>query len=249
MFEGWHALVTGAASGMGKATAIALASKGAAVVIADLDLDGATRAAKEIEERGGSALPIQVDVADSAQVRACCEKALSWTGGRMEILVNNAGYEKPCPVDQMSDEDWHRMIAVHLDGAFYFIRSIVPAMKAQRFGKIVNMSSTYGLVGWENEANYSAAKAGLLGLTKALAKELAPYRINVNALAPGSVMTPIQRVIPKEVIEERMRTIPWKRYAEPEEIAEIICFLCSPKADYITGQVLSPNGGSLIVGI
>ena len=198
--------------------------------------------------------------ADSADRAVRAAKLLAAVGGDSPLIVvgdNLFAYEernkivgRVRPQDSMTDEQWHRMIDVHLGGAFNCCRAVVPAMKQQGGGKIICTASVSGMVAWGyDDVHYCAAKAGLLGLAKRLAKDLAPYKINVNAVAPGSVMTPIQRNVPPEVLETRQRENPWGRFADAREIGYLVAFLASAEADYITGQVISPNGGAVIVGI
>jgi 3-oxoacyl-[acyl-carrier protein] reductase len=225
------------------------AGRGCDIVIGDLSEHGAQQVAAEVTGLGVRALPLVADVADSGAVNGMVAKALDELG-RIDILVNNAGYDEECPTDEMSDEMWSRMIAVHLNGCFYCSRAVIPAMKERGKGKIVNISSISAMVAWgEKNAHYCAAKAGIMGFTKALAKELAPWKISVNAIAPGSTMTPIQDRVPRELIEARRKANPMGRFAQPEEIAYLAAFLASDEGDYITGQVISINGGAVIVGI
>lgn len=246
-FEGKVAVVTGGGSGIGRGTAHILARRGASVAIIDLRPDSAEKVAGEIRAAGGAAIHCYVDVAVSEEVKAAFE-LVEKTFGRLDVLVNNAGHAHESLVEEMSDEDWDRMMAVHIGGTFKCTRAAIPLLKRQG-GAIVNTSSTYGLVGWERWAHYSAAKAAVLGFTKSLAKELAPHKIRVNAVAPGSVMTPIQGDTPKSVLQQRGQSIPLKRMGEPEDIGELTAFLVSERASFITGQVVSANGGAIIVGI
>lgn len=247
--NGKIALITGAASGIGRATAQVLAERGCDVAICDIDLSGALLAAQQISEIGIRTLAVRVDVSDSNDVEKMAAQVANELGP-IDILFANAGYHETCPLEKMTDDQWHRMINVHLGGTFYCCRAVVPSMKNRMNGRIICTSSVSGMVAWGfDDAHYCAAKAGILGLTKRLAKDLAPYKINVNAIAPGSVMTPMQRNVPAEVISTRMRENPLGRYADPREIGYLVAFLASKEADYITGQVVSPNGGAVIVGI
>lgn len=248
-FEGKVALVTGAASGIGKATATVFAQRGCNVAVNDVNREGAIAVAGDLAKLGVRSIPVIADVSNSAAVKEIVATTLKELG-RIDILFNNAGYDETCPAEQLSDEQWNRMLAVHMGGCFYCCREVIPAMKKLRKGKIVNISSISAMVAWgEENAHYCAAKAGIIGFTKALAKELAPWKICVNAIAPGSTMTPIQDKVPREVIEARMKANPMERFAEPEEIAYLAAFLASEEADFITGQVISINGGAVIVGI
>ena len=247
--KGKVALITGSASGIGKATAQVLAERGCDIAGCDIDEAGASQAAEALRRLDVRAIPLVADVADSRAIDETVDRVLNELG-RIDILFSNAGHHETCPLEEMTDKQWHRMIDVHLGGAFHCCRATVPAMKRQGGGKIVCTASVSAMVAWGyQDVHYCAAKAGLLGLVKRLAKDLAPHRINVNAIAPGSVMTPIQRNVPPEVLEARQRENPWGRFADPREIGHLVAFLVSKEADYITGQVISPNGGAVIVGI
>lgn len=243
------AIITGGASGMGKATALVLADEGCKVAIVDLNLKKAQHVTEEIQSKGRSSIALEVDVASSDGVKKACARILD-TYARVDFLCNIAGHGNFGAVEDIEDETWNRMLAVHLTGAFNFIREIVPVMKKRRQGKIVNMTSMYGMCGETLWSCYSGAKAGLIGFTKALAKELAPFNINVNAIAPGKVATELALNDPSAPYEEAVKRIPLRRFARPEEIGYLFAFLCSDKtAGSITGQVISPNGGQAIVGI
>ncbi|MEW6080718.1 MAG: SDR family NAD(P)-dependent oxidoreductase [Bacillota bacterium] len=244
-FAGKVAVVTGAGSGIGQAVSQVLAGEGALVTGLDVSDERVKALAGPLEERGGRAF--KVDVSDSFAVDQAFEEALKRCG-RLDFLVNNAGFCHESALDEMSDDDWNHLIAVHLSGAFYCCRAAIPHLRKTR-GSIVNMSSIYGMVGAPRYCHYSAAKAGLMGFTKALAKELLPDRVRVNALAPGSVMTPLQDHLDPKVLQAKMEAHPWGRYATPEEIAGYVLFLLSDKCDYLTGQVISPSGGQMFVGI
>jgi len=170
--------------------------------------------------------------------------------GGIDLLVNNAGIgDNSTPVDEMNDDQWERMINVHLSGTFRMTRAAVPSMKKRGGGRIVNISSQSGMVGEPDYCHYCAAKAGILGLTKALAKELAPFKIAVNAVAPGVIETPYFKNYSEEQMAAKRALVPWGRLGRPEDVAELTAFLLSDAAEYITGQVVSPNGGKTIVGI
>ena len=247
-FEGQIALVTGGASGIGKATCLALAKRGCNIAIVDLNFEKADKASKQIKKLGRETLVFKADVSDSKDVKEVILEIKN-AFGRIDILVNNAGYGHSAFLEEITDDEWSKMIGVHLGGVFNFCRFIAPLMKKQKRGKIINISSTFGMCGESQWTHYSAAKAGILGFTKALAKELAPFKINVNAVAPGSIKTPLQDGVPVEILERLKEAIPWNRFGNPEEVASLIAFLCSEEAKYITGQVISINGGSHIVGI
>ncbi|MGE5485590.1 MAG: SDR family NAD(P)-dependent oxidoreductase [Ignavibacteriales bacterium] len=242
------AVITGAGSGMGRAAAFILSKRGASVVVNDINPESAPEVCKNLVSLGGDSMHFVADVADTAGVRAMFD-AVAQRYGRVDYLVCNAGYADGSLIEEMTDQAWDRMIGVHLGGVFKCIRAGVPLMKKAGGGAIVCTSSTYGMVGWEGWTHYSAAKAGIMGLVKSLARELSPFGIRVNAVAPGSVMTPIQGDTPMSVLRERATTIPLRRIAEPEEVARVMAFLLSDEASFITGQVVSPNGGAIIVGI
>ncbi len=240
------AVVTGASRGIGAATAVALAEAGFAVaVLYRTNRVLAETCVQKIRENGGTAHAYAVDVTDSAAVKivtAQIEKDL----GAVSVLVNNAGISEQKLFTDITDSDWEQMLAVHLNGAFYMTRALVPAMVHRKYGRIINIASMWGETGGSCEVHYSAAKAGLIGLTKALAKELAPSGITVNAVSPGAVETDMMRALGEEVCKSVAEETPVGRLAHPQEIADAICFLASEKAAYITGQVLSVNGGAVI---
>lgn len=243
MLEGKIALVTGGSRGIGKAIALALAENGATVII---NYCGSEEAAKqtadEITGKGGTAHLLQGDVSDSAQV----EKMFSYIGEnfkRLDILINNAGITRDNLILKMTDEEFNRVIDTNLRGVFYCLKQASRMMLKQRYGKIVNISSISGVHGNPGQVNYSAAKAGVIGMTKTLAKELASRSINVNAIAPGYINTDMTAGLKEEFKAKALETIPLKRFGEGSDIAEAAVFLASDKASYITGQVLSVDGG------
>lgn len=243
--QGKRALVTGGGSGIGRSIALELAHDGAMVAVNDINYDAAGAVLEEIKASQCRGLAFQADVSISQQVKNMADQILKeWTG--IDILVNNAGFGQLSPFDKITEEMWDRMISVHLKGAFNCIQSVIATMKAQKYGRIVNMASVAGLTGTPSHAHYSAAKGGLIGLTKALAKELAPFGITVNAIAPGMVDTSFIRDYTDEIKQLYMQRTPLGRLGKPEEVARLCCFLVSAEADFITGQVISPNGGYLI---
>lgn len=240
------ALVTGGSRGIGAAIAKALAKEGAAVVI---NYNGSGERAKavaeEIKVSGGKAEIYQCNVAD---FDACGEmiKTLIQKYGRIDILVNNAGITKDGLLVKMTEEDFDAVINTNLKGAFHTIRHMSRYFLKQKSGKIINISSVSGIMGNAGQANYSASKAGIIGLTKSAARELASRGINVNAIAPGFIATDMTDSMPKEAREKMIEKIPLNRIGEPEEIADLAVFLASDKADYITGQVFAVDGGMTI---
>ncbi len=246
-FEGRVALITGSGSGMGQAYAEVLSQRGCDIVINDVNEESARETARRVEANGRQAMVEIADVRNSAAVNAMVSRVVE-RFGKVDILFNNAGVGQHLPLEKITDELWDRMLRVHVYGSFHCARAVVPHMKAQQYGKIVNISSTWGLVGWENALHYCTAKAAILGFTKSLAKELAPWKINVNAIAPGGVLTPMPiKVQGMEKIRAKYERVPLKRWADPIEIGYLGAFLVSDEASFITGQVVSSNGGEIIV--
>ena len=237
------ALVTGASRGIGKAIALALAEAGAMVVI---NYNGSKERAEEvktqIEGMGGKAITYQCDISDFAAVESMMKDIIK-EYGQIDILVNNAGITRDNLIMKMKEEDFDAVIDTNLKGAFNTIKCISRQMLKQRSGKIVNIASVSGVVGNAGQANYSAAKAGMIGLTKAVAKELSSRGINVNAVAPGFIETDMTAALSDDVKKVAEQSIPFGRMGKPEEIADAVVFLASDKASYITGQVLCVDGG------
>jgi glucose 1-dehydrogenase len=242
--EGQVALVTGAASGIGRAIATVLVAQGAKIIIADLD---ETRAQQVVTELGrGKARASRVDVADSQQVAAAIGATVE-AYGRLNILVNNAGIGLHKPIVEITDEEWQRIIAVILNGAFYCARAAARQMITQgQGGKIVNIASTVAGGPRPNSGPYCAAKAGIVALTSVLAMELGPHGINVNCVGPGLTDTPLMRGSSTQAYQENfIQQVPLGRMAQPEDIADVVAFLCTPAARYVTGQTLFVDGGYL----
>lgn len=243
MLNGKVALVTGASRGIGREIALTLAKEGATVII---NYNGSKERAEEvkntIESTGGSASIYQCNVSD---FQACEEmiKNLVKEFGHIDILVNNAGITKDNLIMKMKEEDFDAVLNINLKGTFNTIRHLSRQMLKQRSGKIINISSVSGILGNAGQANYAASKAGVIGLTKTMARELASRGITVNAVAPGFVDTEMTEVLTEEVKEAACRQIPLGRFGKPSDIANMVAFLASDKADYITGQVLSVDGG------
>lgn len=242
--RGKIAIVTGAARGLGKATAGVLASRGAHVIVNDRDLGPATEAAGAIVSQGGQATPLEFDVADVQQVSNAFRRLLDQFS-RIDILVNNAGIGDFVSFPEITPDKWDRMLNIHLKGSFNCCQAVLPSMKERKYGKIVNVSSVAGKRGdFSGNAHYTAAKAGMIGLTKSLAGYAAPFGINVNAVAPGLVATNLTDEMSPEWKATTIARIPAGRLGLPEEIGRAIAFLASDDASYIFGETLSVNGGS-----
>jgi len=241
-FEDQVAIVTGAGRGIGRAIALRLASEGARVACVSRTQQNAQNVADEINAPRLAAKAYAVDVADHAAVQKVGSQILN-DFGRADILVNNAGVRRDALAMRMSVEDWDAVIGTNLRGAFSFTQAIVRAMTKQRTGRIINISSVIGLMGNAGQTNYAASKAGLIGFTKSLARELARRNITVNAVAPGFVTTDMTAALSDEIKNTIHAKIPLGRTATPEEIANAVVFLASAEAGYITGQVLCVDGG------
>lgn len=243
MLNGKVALVTGASRGIGREIALTLAKEGADVII---NYNGSKERAEEvkntIESAGGSASVYQCNVSDFEACEAMM-KDLVKEFGHIDILVNNAGITKDNLIMKMKEEDFDAVLNINLKGTFNTIRHLSRQMLKQRSGKIINISSVSGILGNAGQANYAASKAGVIGLTKTMARELASRGITVNAVAPGFVDTEMTEVLSEEVKEAACRQIPLGRFGKPSDIANMVAFLASEKADYITGQVFSVDGG------
>lgn len=248
-FAGKVALVTGAGRGMGRATALALARQGAAVVVNDLNGELAEALAREIEAAGGQAMAYVADVSNEAQVQAMIAATVERLG-TVDILVNNAGVLRAtAPLETISLEEWQLLMAVNVTGVFLCTRAVLPIMKAKRSGKIVNVSSSAGRsTSTFGGAHYTTSKAAVLGLSRHTAREVAPYNVNVNAVAPGSMDTEMVREMatPEHMERERAK-IPLRRLGTAEDEANLVVFLCSEESSYITGATIDINGGDLIL--
>jgi 3-oxoacyl-[acyl-carrier protein] reductase len=237
------AIVTGGASGIGRGTCIRLAEEGGKVAIFDIDLEEARNTAQSIEKQGVPALAVKVDVASAVEVETAIKEVLS-TFGQVDILVNNAGVSLSSSVTRMTEDIWDKTIDVNLKGTFLCSRAVAPHMKQRRYGKIINLSSILGLAGSPTMVHYSAAKTGVIGFTRGLALELGPFNINVNAIGPGIIKTPmLDQEVSSELREQLQGRIPLRRLGEPVDIANAILFLVSDESSYISGQCLFVCGG------
>jgi 3-oxoacyl-[acyl-carrier protein] reductase len=240
--EGKVALVTGSAQGIGRAIALNLAQGGARIVLTDMRESKLDEVVKEIEAQGGKAIRFVVDVTDREAVQKMADQTLeAW--GKVDILVNNAGITRDSLVLRMKIEDWQAVLKTNLDGAFYCIQAVLPSMVRQRYGRILNIASVVAQAGNVGQANYISSKAGIIGLTKAVAAEVARRNITVNAVAPGFIATAMTENLPPEIKEKMLSMIPMGRMGTDAEIANGVRFLVSEEARYITGHVLNINGG------
>jgi len=240
------AVVTGAARGIGKAIADTLARSGADVVVVDIQADLAEGTAREIATgTGRRMIALKVDVVDRESVRHMVDHAIE-EFGRLDILVNNAGITRDSLIMRMKEEDWDQVLDINLKGAFNCSQAVVRQMMKQHYGRIVNISSVSGVSGQAGQTNYSSSKAGLIGFTKALAKEVGSRNITVNAVAPGFIETELTADLPREIRDMSMKLTPVGRFGTPQDIANAVAFLVSDEASFITGVTLQVDGGMLM---
>jgi 3-oxoacyl-[acyl-carrier protein] reductase len=245
-FANQVAIVTGAGRGIGRAIALRLASEGARVAVVSRTEQNAAQVAEEINARhAGLAQAYAVDVADHSAVQQLCNKVIT-DFTRVDVLVNNAGVTRDGLSMRMSPEDWDLVLDTNLKGAFNFYQGVARAMMKQRSGRIINIASVAGLMGNAGQANYAASKAGLIGFTKVIARELATRGITANSVAPGFINTDMTDVLSKEIKDAVVKQIPAACFGEPEDIASAVAFLASAEARYITGQVLTVDGGMVM---
>jgi 3-oxoacyl-[acyl-carrier protein] reductase len=249
-FTGKVALITGSGRGMGRSHAELLAERGADVVVHDINEEWAEETARLVREKGGRVLVACADIAKPDAMREVVRGAEAEFGA-IDILINNAGIAaERLGIEEITEAWYERMFAIHVKGTLFTTQAVVPGMKKRRAGKIVNISSIWGMTGHQFGATYCGAKAAIMGFTKSWAKELAPWNICVNSVAPGAVKTKMQAEVDSgEEMQRYLEKIPLRRFAEPEEMSYAVLFLASGESNFITGQILSPNGGDTIVGI
>lgn len=236
------AIVTGAGQGIGRSIALKLAQEGADVAIAEMNSDTGNQTAKEVQALGRKALSVSVDVADQKQVQTMMNQLLkAWK--RIDILVNNAGFDRPGSLLKVREEDWDAVMGVHLKGTLNCIQALAPHMIENGYGKIINLSSVWGKRGAVSEISYSSAKAGIIGLTKSVARELGRYQINVNAILPGLILTPTIAKMAEKYQTMIIENTPLKRMGKPEEVANVAAFLASDEASFMTGAMVEVSGG------
>lgn len=242
------AVVTGAGQGIGKAIAIRYAQEGAKVAVVDVNPETTQAVVDEITAAGGTAIAVLCDVSNRDAVFGAASEIVEKLGAQISILVSNAGVTRPAMLWKMTDEEWRTVLGTHVDGSFYWLQAVVPAMREAKRGHVIFTTSGAGLIGSVGQINYAVAKAGLLGMTRSAARELAPFNIIVNAVAPAAATPMTETIRTDERFKELyLDGIPLHRWAEPEEIAGTYVFLASDDASYLTGQVLSVDGGRTMV--
>src|SRR5438876_10329073 len=243
--SGRVALVTGASQGIGHACALKLAQSGAAVAVAARNQEKLNQLVNQITNKGGKAAAFPMDVADEEQIKTAFKAALAQFG-KIDILVNNAGITRDQLLMRMKRADWDAVLSTNLTSAYLCIQQAISSMLKQRWGRIINVTSIFGQIGQAGQANYAASKAGLIGLTMAIAREVASRNITCNAVAPGFIETAMTAALPENLKQEAVKLIPLGRVGAPEDVANAVAFLASDEASYITGHVLNVNGGMLM---
>lgn len=240
--RGHTAIITGGGRGIGRAIAESLAGHGVNMVVVDVNLDIAKEAAAELEKAGIKSIALKADVSNTADVSSIFEEVLR-EFGKVEILVNNAGITRDALLLRMKEEDWDSVININLKGTFLCSKEAVKAMSKQRYGRIINIASVVAFMGNPGQANYSASKAGIVGLTKTIAKEYASRGITANAVAPGFITTAMTDALSENVKQEMLKAIPMNKFGSVEDVANAVVFFAMPESGYITGQVMHVNGG------
>jgi 3-oxoacyl-[acyl-carrier protein] reductase len=236
------AIVTGAGQGIGRSIALRMAQEGADVVIAEMNAEAGVEIQKEVKALGRNSIFVKVDVADQKQVQNMVAEILgAWK--RIDILVNNAGFDRPASLLKVKEEDWDAVLGVHLKGALNCIQAVTTHMMENNYGKIINIASVWGKSGAVSEICYSSAKAGIIGLTKSVARELGRYQINVNVVLPGFILTPTVSKMAEKYRDMIIENTPFKRAGKPEEVANVVAFLASDEASFMTGAAVEVSGG------
>ena len=243
--SGRVALVTGASQGIGRSCALKLASAGATVALAARNQEKLNELVREISGAGGKAATFTVDVSDEAQIKSACQAVIAQFG-KIDILVNNAGITRDQLVMRMKRSDWDAVLSTNLTSAYLCIQQVIGSMLKQRWGRIINIASVFGQMGQAGQANYAASKAGLIGLTMAIAREVGSRTITCNAVAPGLIETAMTAGLGDEFKQNAVKQIPLGRVGSPEDVAHAVAYLASEEASYITGHVLNVNGGLLM---
>ena len=243
--RGKTAIITGSARGIGKMIALELAAQGAHIVVSDLNETAGKQVVNEIKAKGNKAIWVKTDVSKSEDAQQLIQKTLDQFG-QIDILVNNAGITRDNLLMRMSEDEWDSVLAVNLKGAFNCIKAATRTFMKQRSGRIINIASVVGQMGNAGQANYAASKAGIIGLTKSVAKELASRNICVNAVAPGFIQTVMTDNLPEKAKEALLNVIPLARLGQPEDVAKVVSFLSDERSSYITGQVINVDGGMVM---
>jgi 3-oxoacyl-[acyl-carrier protein] reductase len=243
--KGNTAIVTGAGRGIGRDIALSLAGRGADVAVLDVDIEGAEETAALIEGAGQGSIAVKCNIADYSEVQERVKEVLGWRD-QVHILVNNAGITRDNLLLRMGEEEWNTVISINLTGTFNMTKVVTKHMFKKRYGRVVNIASVIGQMGNAGQSNYAASKAGIIGFTKSVAKELAPRGVTANAIAPGFIDTPMTAVLPEDVQEQMRRMIPLGRFGSGDDVANVVLFLVSELGSYVTGQVINCDGGMVM---